>query len=66
MGHQISPEFHAEIIITLFNDCKDLRKVKEKARILLSGASPDHLDDVSRNLPEHLLHLVPPYKQRAA
>ncbi len=58
MSNQISPEFHAEIIVTLFKDFKDLRKAKERARILLSGASADHLEGVGRNLPEHLVHLV--------
>jgi hypothetical protein len=66
MSDHISPEFHAEIIVTLFNDYRDLRKVKERARILLSGVSPEHLERVGRNLPEHLVHLVPRRELRAA
>jgi hypothetical protein len=66
MSDQISPEFHAEIIVALFNDYKDLRKVKERARILLSRASQAHLDGVGRNLPEHLVHLVSRDALRAA
>jgi hypothetical protein len=58
MSNQITPEFHAEIIVTLFKDFNDIRKVKERARILLSGASADHLEGVGRNLPQHLVHLV--------
>ena len=66
MTDHISPEFHAEIIVELFNDYRDLRKVKERAIILLSGASADHLAGVVRSLPEHLVHVLPPRSVRAA
>jgi hypothetical protein len=66
MIDHISPEFHAEIIVELFNDYRDLRKVKERARLLLSGRSVEHLERVGRNLPEHLIHLVPRRELRAA
>jgi hypothetical protein len=39
MTDHISPEFHAELIVEFFNDYRDLRKVREKARLLLSRAS---------------------------
>jgi hypothetical protein len=66
MSDHISPQFHAEIIVELFNDCKDLRKVKERASILLSRASAAHLEEVSGSLPEHLAHLIPHHARRAA
>jgi hypothetical protein len=66
MTNRISAEFHAEIIVELFNDYRDLRKVKERARILLSGASAEHLQEVGRSLPEHLVHVVPRGTPRAA
>ena len=66
MTEHVSPEFHAEIIVALFNDYRDLRKVKEKTSILLSGASPEHLERVGRNLPQHLIHVVPRRELRAA
>jgi hypothetical protein len=66
MTDRISPQFHAEIIVELFNDCRDPRKVKERAIILLSGASADHLDGVGRRLPQHLVHVLPQRSARAA
>jgi hypothetical protein len=66
MTEHVSPEFHAEIIVELFNDYRDLRKVRERARLLLSGVSPEHLERVGRNLPEHLVHVVPRRELRAA
>jgi hypothetical protein len=66
MTEHVSPEFHAEIIVALFNDYRDLRKVKEKTSILLSGVSPEHLERVGRNLPQHLVHVVPRRELRAA
>jgi hypothetical protein len=66
MTDRVSPEFHAELIVELFKDYRDLRKVRERARLLLSGASPEHLDRVGRNLPEHLVHVVPRRELRAA
>jgi hypothetical protein len=66
MTDHVSPEFHAELIVELFNDYRDLRKVRERARLLLSRASPEHLERVGRNLPEHLVHVVPRRELRAA
>jgi hypothetical protein len=66
MTDHVSPEFHAELIVQLFNDYRDLRKVRERARLLLSRASPEHLKRVGRNLPDHLVHVVPRGEQRAA
>jgi hypothetical protein len=61
-----SPEFHAEIIVVLFNDHKDLRRVTERARILLSNASAKHIEAVARFLPEHLVPVLPRQMLRAA
>jgi hypothetical protein len=66
MAEQISPAFHAEIIIVLFNDYKDLCRVKERAGALLSGASAEHLDAVGQHLPQHLVHVLPRPMLRAA
>jgi hypothetical protein len=66
MTDHISPEFHAELIVELFNDYRDLRKVREKAKLLLSRASPEHLEQVGRNLPEHLVHVATQRDLRAA
>jgi hypothetical protein len=66
MAEHVSPEFHAEIIIALLNDYKDLRKVEERARILLSRASAAHLDAVGRSLPDNLINLLPRHTLRAA
>jgi hypothetical protein len=52
-------EFHAGNIVVLFDECKDLRKVTEKARILLSNAPTEHLEAMGKYLPMHLAHLVP-------
>jgi hypothetical protein len=66
MVDQISPEFHAEIIVVLFNEHNDLRKVTERTRILLSNASAKHVEAVARFLPEHLVHVLPRKMLRAA
>jgi hypothetical protein len=36
---QISPEFHAEIIVILFDEYRDLRAVTSRVGILLSDAA---------------------------
>jgi hypothetical protein len=46
MAEQISPAFHAEIIVILFDDYKDLRRVKERVGVLLSDASAEHVEAV--------------------
>jgi hypothetical protein len=59
MRDQITPEFHAEIILEFFNEYRDFRKVSERTRILLSDASPEHLEAVGRHLPKDLIRVVP-------
>jgi hypothetical protein len=59
MTDHITPEFHAEIILEFFNEYRDLRKVSERTRVLLYGASPKHLKAVRRHLPKDLVRLLP-------
>jgi hypothetical protein len=66
MTDQISPKFHAEIILVLFDEYKDLRKVTEKARILLSDAPAEHLEAVGQYLRKRLAHVLPHRMPRAA
>jgi hypothetical protein len=66
MAEQISPKFHAEIIVVFFKDHKDLRRVKERAGVLLSGASAEHLEAVGQHLPQHLVQVLPRPVPRAA
>jgi hypothetical protein len=66
MADQISPQFHAEIILEFFNEYRDLRKVSERVTILLSGVSSEHLDAVGRYLPKDLARVLPRRMLRAA
>jgi len=66
MTDQISPQFHAEIILEFFNEYRDLRKVSVRAAILLSGVSSEHLDAVGRYLPKDLVRVLPRRMLRAA
>jgi hypothetical protein len=59
MINQISPAFHAEIILELFTEYGCFRKVGERANILLSGSSAEHLEAVSRHLPKDLVRVLP-------
>jgi hypothetical protein len=65
MVDHLSPEFHAEIIVVLFNEHKDLRRVTERTRVLLSNASAKHIEAVARFLPEHLVPVLPRQMLRA-
>jgi hypothetical protein len=66
MTDQISPRFHAEIIVVLFDDYKNLRTVKERAGVLLSGASTEHIEAVGKYLPTDLMRVLPRRVLRAA
>jgi hypothetical protein len=66
MGDQLSPAFHAEIILELFNEYECFRKVSERTSILLSTCSPEHLEAISRHLPKELVHVLPRKQLRAA
>jgi hypothetical protein len=66
MADQISPKFHAEIIVVLFDEQKDLRRVTERVGILLSNASAEHIEAVGKYLPIDLMRVLPPGMLRAA
>jgi hypothetical protein len=59
MIDQISPEFHAEIILEFFDEYRCIRKASERTRILLSSASHEHLEAVGRHLPRELVRVLP-------
>ena len=66
MTDQISPKFHAEIIVVLFEEYRDLRKVKERVGVLLSDAPPEHIEAVGKYLPIDLTRVLPRGMLRAA
>lgn len=66
MADEISPKFHAEIIVVLFDDCQDHRKVADRVGVLLSGASEQHIDAVGKYLPIDLMRVLPRRMLRAA
>jgi hypothetical protein len=66
MSDQISPKFHAEIIVVLFEEYRDLRKVRERVGVLLSDASPAHIEAVAKYLPIDAMRALPRRMLRAA
>jgi hypothetical protein len=66
MSDQISPKFHAEIIVVLFEECQDLRWVTDRVGILLSDASAEHIEAVGKYLPIDLIRVLPRTILRAA
>jgi hypothetical protein len=66
MTDHLSPRFHAEIIAVLFGEYQDVRQVTERARILLSGASAEHIEAVGKYLPIDLQRVLPRRMLRAA
>ncbi len=66
MTDQISPKFHAEIIVVLCDEYHDLRKAAERVRILLSDASAEHIEAVGGYLPLDLMRVLPVRMLRAA
>jgi hypothetical protein len=59
MTDQISPKFHAEIIVVLADEHRDLRKVAERVGVLLSNASAEHVEAVGSYLPIDLMRVLP-------
>jgi hypothetical protein len=59
MTDHLSPKFHAELIVVLFDDYRDLRKVKERVGVLLSDAPPEHIEAVGKYLPIDLTRVLP-------
>jgi hypothetical protein len=66
MVEQLSPAFHAEIILELFNEFGCVRKVSQRAGVLLSSYSPEHLEAISRHLPKELVQVLQRRQLRAA
>jgi hypothetical protein len=66
MTDQISPKFHAEIIVVLFDEYQDHRKVTDRVGILLSDASAEHIEAVGKYLPIDLMRVLPRQVLRAA
>ena len=66
MTDQISPKFHAEIIVVLFDEYRDLRAVTERAGIVLSDASAEHIEAVGKYFPIDLMRVLPRRMLRAA
>jgi hypothetical protein len=66
MTDHLSPRFHAEIIAVLFDEYQDVRQVRERARILLSGASVEHIESVGKYLSMDLQRVLPRGILRAA
>jgi hypothetical protein len=50
MGDKISPKFHTEIIVVLFDEYQDLRKVTDRVGILLSDASAEHIEAAGKSI----------------
>jgi hypothetical protein len=42
MSDQVSPRFHAELIVVMFDEYNDVRKVTDRVGILLGCVSPTH------------------------
>ena len=59
MTERLSPAFHAEFIVELFNEYGCAQKVSERANILLSSYPPEHIEAVGRHLPRDLIHVLP-------
>jgi hypothetical protein len=66
MADQISPKFHAEIIVVLSDEYRDLRKVTKRVGILLSDATPEHIEAVGKYSPIDLVRALPRRMLRAA
>lgn len=66
MTDEISPKFHAEIIVVLFDEYRDHRKVTDRVGILLLSASEEHIEAVSKYLPIDLMRVLPRRMPRAA
>jgi hypothetical protein len=64
MADELHPEFHAEIITELFETFKCYQTVGLRARLLLHTSSSEHVEAISRHLPQHLHRVLP--QRRAA
>ncbi len=66
MTDEISPKFHAELIVVFFDEYRDFRKVTEKVGVLLSDASAEHIEAIGKYLPIDLQRVLPRGMLRAA
>jgi hypothetical protein len=66
MTDHLSPRFYAEIIVVLFDEYHDVQQVTERAGIMLSGASAEHIEAVGKYLPIDLQRVLPRRMLRAA
>jgi mRNA degradation ribonuclease J1/J2 len=66
MVDKVSPKFHAEIIVVLFDEYQELRKVMDRVGILLSDASAEHIGAVGKYLPVDLMRVIQRRTLRAA
>jgi hypothetical protein len=66
MTDHLSPKFHAELIVVLCDEHRDLRKVTERIGFLLSDASAEHIEAVGKYLPIDLMRVLPRRMLRAA
>jgi hypothetical protein len=62
MSGRLSPAFHAEYIVELFNEYGCFQKVSDRVNILLSSYSPEHVEAIVRHLPSDLIHVLPKRK----
>jgi hypothetical protein len=66
MTNQLTPAFHAEYIEALYNEYGCVEKVSERANILLSSYSMEHVQAVGRRLPKDLIRVLAKRKLRVA
>jgi hypothetical protein len=59
MTVQLSPAFHAEIILELYREFGCYRTVSQRAAVLLHTASLEQLEEIGRYLPKDLLRVLP-------
>jgi hypothetical protein len=62
MTDRLSPAFHAEYIVELFDTYGCAQKVREQANILLSSYPPEHVEAIIEHLPSNLIHVLPKRK----
>ena len=62
MTNRLSPAFHAEYIVELFNTYGCAQKVREQANILLSSYPPEHVEAIVKHLPSDIIHVPPKRK----
>jgi hypothetical protein len=59
MSNRLSPAFHAEYLVELFNEYRSFEKVSERANILLSSYPAEHVQAIEKYLPRDLIVVLP-------